>query len=392
MLNALNERLRDDYIRDSVAGIERWNKIIEKAGVALRLRSAAQGASTGRSARSRPCTSARTAACVPRRNGRAARARVAADRRGPRVRRVADGPRRRARQVRRTGSRRRRAASTTSRSTSSTCGSTDAAAAMIAPRADEFIRQHLIDPEICIRCNTCEETCPVDAITHDARNYVVDPAKCNVCNECIAPCPTGAIDNWRQVPTGEAVHARGAARVGHPARARRPSTRAPMRRTCRARAADHGCAGGAARSDSRPAPRRRGRRRIRTSTCTRSRAGDRDGHRQLPPDRRRRASDIRHIVLDFGAAAFPVLEGQTIGIVPPGSRCARPAAPRPRLYSVASPRDGERPGYNNLALTVKRVTEDHDGKPVRGVGVELPVRSAARRDGASRRAVRRRRS
>ena len=23
------------------------------------------------------------------------------------------------------------------------------------------IRQHLIDPEICIRCNTCESTCPV---------------------------------------------------------------------------------------------------------------------------------------------------------------------------------------------------------------------------------------
>ena len=61
------------------------------------------------------------------------------------------------------------------------------------------LRQHLIDPEICIRCNTCEETCPVDAITHDARNYVVDAGKCNACNECISPCPTGAIDNWRQV-------------------------------------------------------------------------------------------------------------------------------------------------------------------------------------------------
>ena len=35
------------------------------------------------------------------------------------------------------------------------------------------IKQHLIDPEICIRCNTCEETCPVDAVTHDGTNYVV---------------------------------------------------------------------------------------------------------------------------------------------------------------------------------------------------------------------------
>src|SRR6187551_3989580 len=65
-------------------------------------------------------------------------------------------------------------------------------------------KQHLIDPEICIRCNTCQETCPVDAVTHDARNYVVDAAKCNACNECIAPCPTGAIDNWRSVPKSEA--------------------------------------------------------------------------------------------------------------------------------------------------------------------------------------------
>src|SRR4029450_14061212 len=63
----------------------------------------------------------------------------------------------------------------------------------------DVVRQHLIDPEICIRCNTCEETCPIDAITHDARNYVVDPAICTNCNACIAPCPTGAIDSWRDV-------------------------------------------------------------------------------------------------------------------------------------------------------------------------------------------------
>jgi benzoyl-CoA 2,3-dioxygenase component A len=34
---------------------------------------------------------------------------------------------------------------------------------------------------------------------------------------------------------------------------------------------------------------------------------------------------------------------------------------------VASPRTGEREGYNNLSLTVKRVTQDHDGKPTTGV-------------------------
>jgi benzoyl-CoA 2,3-dioxygenase component B len=38
MLNALNEVLRDDYIKDSIAGVDRWNKIIEKAGIPFRLK------------------------------------------------------------------------------------------------------------------------------------------------------------------------------------------------------------------------------------------------------------------------------------------------------------------------------------------------------------------
>jgi len=37
MLNALNEVLRDDFIRDSVAGIGRWNRVLEKAHVDFRL-------------------------------------------------------------------------------------------------------------------------------------------------------------------------------------------------------------------------------------------------------------------------------------------------------------------------------------------------------------------
>jgi benzoyl-CoA 2,3-dioxygenase component A len=65
-------------------------------------------------------------------------------------------------------------------------------------------------------------------------------------------------------------------------------------------------------------------------------------------------SDVRHIVLSFGGTVFPVLEGQSIGIVPPGTR----PDGRPhdiRLYSVASARDGERRNANNVALTIKRV-------------------------------------
>ena len=38
MLNALNEVLRDDYIKDSIAGVNRWNRVIEKAGIPFRLK------------------------------------------------------------------------------------------------------------------------------------------------------------------------------------------------------------------------------------------------------------------------------------------------------------------------------------------------------------------
>ena len=37
MLNALNEVLRDDYIKDSVAGVGRWNRVLEKAGIPVKL-------------------------------------------------------------------------------------------------------------------------------------------------------------------------------------------------------------------------------------------------------------------------------------------------------------------------------------------------------------------
>lgn len=37
-LSAINERLRDDYVRDVDAGVQRWNKIIERAGIDYRFK------------------------------------------------------------------------------------------------------------------------------------------------------------------------------------------------------------------------------------------------------------------------------------------------------------------------------------------------------------------
>ncbi|WP_137924417.1 benzoyl-CoA 2,3-epoxidase subunit BoxA [Cupriavidus sp. 2SB] len=235
--------------------------------------------------------------------------------------------------------------------------------------AADLIKQHLIDPEICIRCNTCEDTCPIDAITHDDRNYVVKADVCNACGACLSPCPTGAIDNWRtvhkadaypidaqllwdelpaEVPpevsaTAIAIDAApdGLGAVDTPVQqvetSRHTSARAPW-------------------SAAHPYVNLHGLRTPATATV----AGN---YRLTEADA---SSDIHHIVLDFGSQFFPILEGQAIGIVPPGVD----ASGKPhyiRMYSVASPRDGERPGYNNLALTVKRVDVDHDGNPVRGV-------------------------
>jgi benzoyl-CoA oxygenase/reductase BoxA protein len=229
-------------------------------------------------------------------------------------------------------------------------------------------RQHLIDPEICIRCNTCEETCPVKAITHDARNYVVDPTKCESCMACIAPCPTGAIDNWRLVPATEPYRLDeqltwdvlpGEKSVDLDPRA--VTTPAPERLIPAARVAASAPAAGpgaSVRPWSASEPQ------VKIYTHRAPAIATVVGNYRVTADSS--DSDTRHIVLDFGTTQFPVLEGQSIGIIPRGTDAlGRPH--HPRQYSIASPRDGERPGYNNVSITVKRVTADHDGHPVRGV-------------------------
>lgn len=225
-------------------------------------------------------------------------------------------------------------------------------------------RQHLIDPEICIRCNTCEETCPVDAVTHDSRNYVVSFETCNGCMACVPPCPTGAIDNWRNVIVAKAYSVD--QQFGWdalPATSELDSQVVPnaadlpadVQELTRIATAGQGAAL-PPRSAAQPVVNLYTPSTPATATVT-------GNFRLTAVDA---TSDIRHIVLDFGTLPFPVLEGQSIGIVAPGTD-ASGRAHHVRMYSIASPRDGERPRYNNVALTVKRVTEDHAGQVVRGV-------------------------
>ncbi|MEN9586620.1 MAG: benzoyl-CoA 2,3-epoxidase subunit BoxA [Pseudomonadota bacterium] len=225
------------------------------------------------------------------------------------------------------------------------------------------MKQHLIDPEICIRCNTCEATCPVGAITHDSRNYVVNADICNGCQACVPPCPTGSIDNWRDVPKDQAYSI--AEQLGWdelPAQAEGISDQASQSLSPSSQAPS-GLAGGlsvgstiAPHSAEKPATNLHAPKNPITAKVV-------GNHRVTLLGTE---SDTHHIVLDFGTQSFPVLEGQSLGIIPPGSD-AHGKAHHPRQYSIASPRNGERKGYNNLSLTVKRVLVDHDGKPTVGV-------------------------
>ncbi len=202
------------------------------------------------------------------------------------------------------------------------------------------LKQHLIDPEICIRCNTCEESCPRQAISHDHNNYVVDASICEGCGECLGPCPTGAIDNWRQVLQPYTL----AEQLGWldlPAQQAVPEAQP-----------DEGDEDPTPTSTALPPPSAP---KVATGLAKRAaplRARLVANERLTAPDS---DNDVRHLVLDLGEAHFPLIEGQSIGIQVPGTD----AEGRPhtvRMYSVASTRDGESGNPQHVALCVKRDT------------------------------------
>lgn len=215
------------------------------------------------------------------------------------------------------------------------------------------LKQHLIDPEICIRCYTCEMTCPVEAITHDDANVVVDADKCNFCMDCIPVCPTGSIDEWRVVSKPYALDEQfgwdglpAQEEITAPDGEADTGIEALDEAMAALLAEAHKGAGGkvvAPASASKPTINLYNLGKPAVATVQgnfRLTAADSD-------------ADVRHIILDFGGQPFPVLEGQSIGIIPPGTD-DEGKVHLPRLYSVSSPRDGERPNFNNLSLTVKR--------------------------------------
>jgi ferredoxin--NADP+ reductase len=79
-------------------------------------------------------------------------------------------------------------------------------------------------------------------------------------------------------------------------------------------------------------------------------------------------SDVRHLVFDLEGGSMRYLEGQSVGILPPGTdEAGKPH--KLRLYSVASARRGDRGDHQTVSLCVKRVvyTDPETGREVRGV-------------------------
>lgn len=211
---------------------------------------------------------------------------------------------------------------------------------MTAPSAlpQGLRKQHVIDPEVCIRCNTCEATCPVGAVTHNDANYVVDVEKCNYCLDCISPCPTGSIDNWRIVPSAQAysleaqmgwLNCRGRWTWAAPPATQPPWTPARPSIATLLEEAHRGAGGKAV------APRTAAKPVINLFTRRKPAVATVQGNFRITAANAE--SDVRHIVLSFGEAQFPVLEGQSIGIIPPVSDADGRELPI-RLYSIASSR------------------------------------------------------
>ena len=201
-------------------------------------------------------------------------------------------------------------------------------------------KQHLIDPEICIRCNTCEETCPVDAVTHDDNNYVVDAASATTAWTASRPArparsTTGA-SSGRLSPRRAVLLERAARRRRRSARTRRAIVEALedevgalLERGAQGLRRQGGRARIRREADRQPLqPQQAGA--SRPSGNFRLTAADAENRRPPHHPRFRRHSRSRCSKARASASSRPAR--------------TRTASRTPmRLYSVASPRDGEKP-------------------------------------------------
>ena len=172
------------------------------------------------------------------------------------------------------------------------------------------MKQHIIDPELCIRCHTCEEACPIGAITHDDNNVVVNPDTCNFCMDCISPCPTGSIDHWRIVDKPYSLEEQ-FTWLEMPEEAQTEEVLDETLDSVESLidTAHSSMATKAPASATIPSTNLFSAKKPAKSVV--------QGNYSLTTDGS--DVDIHHIILSLGDIHFPILEGQTVGIIPPGS-------------------------------------------------------------------------
>lgn len=221
--------------------------------------------------------------------------------------------------------------------------------------ATSFVRQHLIDPELCLRCGSCEIACEEQAVQMDdtGQIFAIDPEKCNNSHQCLVVCSSDAIRAWHMVPadkmysleeqfTWEELPAEYEV-DGHAIPVALDEDEVPQGHPAPASASEPSTF---LYTQSEPLS-------VRIKSNERVTSTDSD-------------TDIHHIVLDFEGSDFPWLEGQNVGVLPPGVD-PKGNIHHMRAYSIASDRDGETSGTREMALTIKRVIDEWEGQPYHGV-------------------------
>ena len=214
------------------------------------------------------------------------------------------------------------------------------------------VRQHLIDPISCIRCDGCRLACGKKAISKIDGTLVVDFGLCDGAGACVGMCDTGAIASWRIVPADKPYSlAEQAAWGGLPDQAHFADA------GDEAQVLEVETPAGPHAPPSAPHPQIGLFRDSAPATAV------------VVANYKATADDgaaIHHVVLDVSASGMVLAEGQSMGVLAPG-RDETGAPHAARLYSVGSARSGEGGIAGHVAFTVKRVTEDHDGNACVGV-------------------------
>ena len=190
--------------------------------------------------------------------------------------------------------------------------------------------------------------------------------------DCIAVCPTGSIDEWRVVETPYSLAEQYGWRELPPqqdfadASADESASEAMDPDMARLLADAHGGAGGRSR-----APRSASKPTVNLYTLGKPAEATVQGNYRLTATGA--DDDVRHIILDLGGQPFPVLEGQSVGVIAARPRRRGQAASAAALFGLEPAR--------RRAAQFQQPLADREARAERRL-LELSLRSREGRQGA----------